>query len=335
MQLSHGNVENCRSVRYATLGDEVFSCPVTSTIRDFRTMTIRNMYNWPVAMALIMGLAACGGGGSTGTTNQDGDSLAVQPEGDGLIKVGNKLFSIPSPVQTVLLAQESNTPYESSLPLSLDMTDQFVSKEKQALALGMYGADLAYVTAYKDGQRALKTLKAVEQLGKQLNVSNAFDSDLMGSFQKNINNMDSLLRLTGRAFRAADMYLKTDQREDISTCVLAGGWIEGLYLSLGSTGDKVDPKLATRLAEQRHTLDNLIEMLGQGATATEADLATQLRDLAVSYKGMSSQYTFVEPTTDVANKTTYINSTSKAEIAPEALQEIIKKVRAIRASILA
>ncbi|MCO6483817.1 MAG: hypothetical protein J5I62_13595 [Flavobacteriales bacterium] len=295
-------------------------------------MTFRSTFNWSAALVLAMGMAACGGGGQTDQGQPGTDTLAVQPEG-GLVKLGNKVFSIPSPVQTVLLIRELKTPYEATLPLPTDSAARFAGKQAQALALGVYGADMAYVTAYGDGQRALKTLKAVEQLATQLNISNAFDKALMARFQANVNNMDSLLRLSGTAFRAADMYLKNDQREDISTHILAGGWVEGLYLTLGTTGSQVDPKVAVRLAEQRHTLDNLIELLERDAGSEK--LVALLKDLATSYNGVTSEYTYVEPTVDAANKTTYINSTSKAEVPPGALGEIIRKVRAIRAAIIA
>lgn len=296
-------------------------------------MTLRNSFHWPLAVLLVMGIIACGGGGGPFTQDDGVDTLAVVAEGDGVVKVGNRMFSVPSPVQTMLLIQELKTPYMNSLALSTDSITRFVTKEKQALALGIYGADLAYATTYQDGQRAMKTMKAVEELASKLNLSNAFDKNLLASFQKNINNKDSLLRLTGKAFRAADMYLKNDQREDVSAGVLAGGWIESLYLGLSAMGDQVDPRMAIRLAEQRHTLDNLITLLVQDPASGE--LVVQLRDLAETYKGITLEYTFVEPTQDMANKTTYINSTSKAQIAPGTLQEIIEKVQAIRAAIIA
>lgn len=296
-------------------------------------MTVHKVYMWPATLLLAFGLAACGGPGQQGQADVAEDTTAAQTEGSNLLKVGDKLFSIPSPVQTVLLIHQMKTPYASGLPLAPERVGQFASKESQALALGVYGADLAYLAVYKDGQKALKTLKAVEELASRLNVVNAFDKELMASFRNSINDEDSLLKLTGTAFRAADKYLKEDQRESVSVRVLAGGWIEGLYLTLGEGGSVLDPRVVARVAEQGHTLDNLIEMLGHDPGATE--LVASLKELATAYGQVKREYQFVEPTQDVGNKVTYINSTSKTEIAQEALQEIISKVRAIRAAITA
>lgn len=326
-------VENCWLHQVPAGRSGLISTPVNFPTIEFSTMTLRKTSTWAAAFTLGLLLASCGGGGQADQQGATADTLVVTGDSDGVVKVGNKLFSIPSPVQTALLIRELKAPYASDLPFSSDSIARFTTKEQQALAMGVYGADLAYVAIHKDGQRSLKTIKAIEQLSGKLNLSNAFDKDLLDGFKKNINNEDSLLRFTGKAFRAADMYLKNDQRNDVSAGVLAGGWIEGLYLTLGSTGEKVDPKIATRLAEQRHTLDNLIALLGQNEASSE--LVAALKDLATSYEGVSSSYKFVQPTLDAGNKTTYINSVTNAEVSPEALQTIIRKVRAIRSSIIA
>ena len=142
-------------------------------------MTVRYTSKWAAAMTTALLLAACGGGGNTDQVKATADTLSPATDGAGLVVVGNKLFSIPSPVQTALLIRELGLPYNNSLPLSTDSLARFTTKEKQALAMGICGADLAYVTIHKDGQRSLKTLKAIEQLSGQLNLSNALRKILM------------------------------------------------------------------------------------------------------------------------------------------------------------
>ena len=127
-------------------------------------MTVRNTSIWTSALGLGMMLAACGGGGTGDVTNAaKSDSLtSTKPQASGLLNVGGKIFSIPSPVQTALFIQDLGLPYNNALPISTDSISRFTSKGMKALALGIYGADLAYVTVHKDGQKALKTLKTIE-----------------------------------------------------------------------------------------------------------------------------------------------------------------------------
>ncbi|MGV9011198.1 MAG: hypothetical protein ACOH13_01255 [Flavobacteriales bacterium] len=297
-------------------------------------MSVCKFSTLALAATLVVLLPACNGPAGEHSVNADADSLSVKPNSNGqLLNVQGKLFSIPSPVQTALLIKKANLPYRQMLPLNTDSLQRFTSKEKRALALGMYGADLAYRTVYKDGQAAIKSLKAIEQLSNQLNLGNAFDKDLMEGFIRNLSVEDSLLRFSGKAYRSADRYLKTDKQEDVSASVLAGGWVEGLYLSLGDATDKLDPKVATRLAEQQNTLTNLIGLLVQAKT--QPALVKQLEELKAALVDVKVTYVFVKPTLDVAKKTTYINSATSAEVPPETLQAIITKIREIRSSIIA
>lgn len=252
------------------------------------------------------------------------------------MKVGGKLFSIPSPLQTALLIRRSGMPYAKEMPLATEAAAKFAAKQQRALGLGMYGADLAYVTIHKDGQRALKTLQTIEQLSSQLELSNAFDKALLDRFKKSLNSEDSLLRLTGTAFREADGYLKSNERNDVSAWVLAGGWVEGMYLTIGQAGGKMDQAVVDRIGEQKHTLDDLIALLEQTDTEKSATaLIASLKDLQGAYSGVSSTYQYQQPTTDVAKKTTYINSVTKTTIAADQVKAIGEKVKAIRSTIIA
>ena len=181
---------------------------------------------FPLALAVVLAalLPACNGGSPQDhDVNAGADSLSVNPAMTGqVINVQGKLFSIPSPVQAALLIKKADLPYRQDLPLATDDMQRFTSKEKRALALGMLGADLAYRTVFKDGQSAIKTLKAIEQISSQLNLSNAFDKELVDGFKRNLGSEDSLLRFSGKAYRAADTYLKNDKQEDVSASVLAG-----------------------------------------------------------------------------------------------------------------
>lgn len=296
-------------------------------------MTSRITTPWAAALVLGLFLSACGGGGTTTTTTPSADTLKAPEAGNKVVNVGGKLFSVPSPVQTALLMRKLAMPYDAGLPMATENTTRFTTNQQMALAMGVYGADLAYCTIHKDGQRALTIFKAVEGLGDKLNLKNAFNQALMDGFKKNIGNEDSLLRLGGTAFRTVDMYLKNDQRNDISAMVLAGGWIESLYLSVGQLDGKLDPKLANRIAEQRQSLGNLVELLKQ--VQAPASLVDSLQGLASSFDGVKYTYTFAQPTVDASNRTTYINSVTKAEIPEGTMETIIRKVRALRASITA
>ena len=292
---------------------------------------------WTASVAFALALLGCGGGADgTKDPSMKADTLdtSAQQTETGLMKVGGKLFSIPSPVQTALLIRKVGLPYEKGLPMPTDAAEKMTSKLQRALALGAYGADLAYVTVHKDGQRALSTLQTVQKLSTQLELANAFDQQLLDGFKKSLNNEDSLLRFTGKAFRMADQYLKNNKRDDVSALILTGGWIEGMYLTLSGTTEKSDVSLTNRLGEQRKTLENLVSLLENTDTEkTHGTLIAGLKDVLSAYAGVGSTYEFRAPSTDAAKKTTYVNSVSTVTMTPEQFKVIADKVKALRATL--
>ncbi|HNK41912.1 MAG TPA: hypothetical protein PL002_12045 [Flavobacteriales bacterium] len=303
-------------------------------------MFLRDLLKWPVSVAVVLSLHSCGGGADGAKdTPAKADTLdtTAQGSGGGLMKVGGELFSIPSPVQTALLIRKVGLPYDKALPMPVTTAANLAGNVQKALALGAYGADLAYLTVHKDGQRALTTLQTVQKLSSDLNLSNAFDQELLDGFKKGLNNEDSLLRFTGKAFRSADQYLKNNKRDDVSALVLAGGWIEGMFLTVSGTTEKTDATLNTRLGEQRETIENLISLLeaGGGTEQPVVSLITGLKDVLAAYQGVTSTYEFRPATTDVAKKTTWINSVSSVTITAEQFKAIAEKVKALRATLTA
>jgi hypothetical protein len=245
-----------------------------------------------------------------------------------------ELFSVPSPIQTALLIQKSGVTYDKNILLSSSNVNKFSTDYSRSLNLGIYGADLGYVSLYNQTQDALSYLGAVKQLADKLGISAAFDASTMERIQKNVTNKDSMMVLVGIAYRSSDAYLKNNQRSDVSSLVLAGGWIESLYFSVNAFKSKPNEEIKRRIAEQKQTLNSLIKILGMNTgNADVVELTKQLTDLSKVYEGVILKYNFVEPTTDTVKKVTYINSTSDVTITDEQLTQISTKIVEIRNNI--
>ena len=284
-----------------------------------------------VSAALLLG--SCGTNDAPESSTPATDSTDVQ--NDQVMSLGGRLFSVPSPIASALAVRDAGLAYQRDALLALDAGASLTGRTEQALAMGMYGADLAYATAHQDGQRTLATLQSIERLSASLELSNAFDKALLERFKKNLSNEDSLLRFSGAAFRAADEYLKTNEREDVSTLILAGGWLESLHLSLSDPKAATSKAIVARVGEQGHTLQGLIELLDGSSDERTKKLHAGLVDLQTEFKDIEIKYTFEAPVTDRESKTTFINSTSTVTMGAGKLNAIATKVAALRSSLLA
>lgn len=282
----------------------------------------------PIGLAVL--LAACGGG-DQGTKEEIQTQDESQSQDGGVISLGGHLFSIPSPAQTAILMRNAGLTYQKDLVLPLQDAGTAAGRSADALALGMYGADLAYVTIFEDGAKAMATMQAVERLGNSLDMGNAFDRSLMDRFRDNLSNEDSLLQFSGVAFRAADQYLKSNDREDVAALVLAGGWIESLHLTVSDAKARRNSDITKRVGEQKRTLQDVIALLApQRNDAVAGQVIDLLEQLNKVYEDVVIDYVYEKPVTDVAARTTYINSTSAVKISDaqmDSIAEIIAKIR--------
>ena len=278
-------------------------------------------------------LHACGGAPEGGEQTTDTDTLSTsQQQGEsGVVKVGGRLFAVPSPVSTAMALKDAGAAYDRSRTLDLASADAATSKEARALVMGALGADLGYAVLFDDGQHALSTMKAIERLGAELQLTHAFETTIVERFRDNLSSSDSLLRLSGMAFRAADEYLEQDQREDVSALVLAGGWLEVLYLTVNDPQAASAKAIRDRIAQQGKGLESVVGLLEDHAA--DSPLLPGLRRLQMLYGDVGMEYTFQEPVTDTKARTTYINSVTTVDLTDDQLQAITEAVNDLRAQI--
>ncbi|MCC7051152.1 MAG: hypothetical protein IT239_05170, partial [Bacteroidia bacterium] len=119
-------------------------------------------------------LYSCGGDSDTSEKVVE----SIDSNKTNVIKVGNALISIPSPVQTALLIKKIGANYNKSILNSPTKKASYTTAFKKAINLGVYGADLGYVTIYDQTQDALGYMGAIKNLGDELGVTNAFDAKL-------------------------------------------------------------------------------------------------------------------------------------------------------------
>lgn len=300
------------------------------------TMNIKNFKLNAKVIALGLAsvlISSCGDPKKEGETT--GDEL---PDTDTVkavaLNVGGELFSVPSPIQTALLIQKSGVAYDKAILNAGNKNGQYSSDFSKALNLGIYGADLGYVSMYNQTQDALGYLGAVKQLADKLGVSAAFDQQTMKRINDNISNKDSMLVLVGIAYRASDAYLKTNKRTEISSLILTGGWIESMHFSIVAYNKKPTNEIKFRIAEQKQALGSIIKLISSHNLPDAGELVKELEELAKIYEGITTKYNFVEPTTDEAKKITYINSTTEVNVSKEQLDQIAEKVKAMRDNII-
>ncbi len=284
-----------------------------------------------------------GGCGTESETTKDADKMedgenqkdSIKNPDESIFLIGDQIFSIPSPVQTAFLIKDVGVPFNSDYVNPADNAMNYSSNFSKALNLGVYGADLGYLTIYEQTDGALRYLKSVRGLSKELGLEGAFDEKLAKRFSSNIGNQDSMLVFVSDAYRNSDNYLKENDKNDVAALVLAGGWIESMYIAADAAISSNNTLLIERLGDQKKPLASLIAMLGQYNTDTDyEDLINDLEDLHGIFEEIKYTYEYIPSSTDASKKETTIKSKHTVEIADGDLKAIIEKIKSIRTEIV-
>lgn len=252
--------------------------------------------------------------------------------------IGGKFYAIPSPIQTAFLVKEVGSDFNSDLLNKAENGDTYTTSFQKALNMGIYGADMGYITLYENTDLSLKYLKTVRKIANDLDLAGAFNDQLGERFSANMGNQDSMLVFVNDAYKNADDYLKNNDKSNIAALVVVGGWIEAVYFASQSALETKNVQLIERVAEQEQALDNLIQMMksleGFADVEQYEDLIVELEGLYNLFADISYTYEYLEPVTDPTANVTTINSKNSIDISEETLSEIVKSVADIRNSII-
>ncbi|HTL80808.1 MAG TPA: hypothetical protein VL651_03840 [Bacteroidia bacterium] len=285
-----------------------------------------------LSASVVITFPACSNGGKDDNTTDTTKNETLNVTG---VTVKGQSFMVPSPLQIANIIHNSGANYNKDMLNPSGNLSKYSDAMKRSLNLGVYGADLGYITMYENTADATEYYKDVMQLGEQLKITGSFDQNLMKRFSDNLGKKDSILQLVGEAYRRSDQFLRESDQENVAAMILAGGWIEGIYFALNVYKDKPVDEISVRIGEQKGTAAGIVKVLQELQTNENPrpelnDLIKLFQDLAAEYSKIEIKYTFAEPTNDEAAHLTTINGKTEVKISPEEMTALNAKVNAIR-----
>jgi hypothetical protein len=179
-------------------------------------------------------------------------------------------------------------------------------------------------------------LRCTNKLSTSLGISGAFDDKTTSRIEANLEDRDSLLTIISDSYWTADSYLKENGQPGVSALIIAGGWIEGLYIATQIAKATNNEDIATRIGEQKLSLDNLVALLDSYKTTNQGvnDTYVQLMELKKVYDEIPSKATETVASTDPAAAVTTVDNKSSYKLTPEQLKAISDKAAQIRNKII-
>ena len=204
--------------------------------------------------------------------------------------------NISSPVEMAAMIKDLGVPYSIKYISSTNRVGNLTTSYQQSLNLGIYAADLGYLNMYNKTTAVIDYLTAIKTLSDQIKVGQFFDFTTLKRLATNSKNLDSLMYISVHSFNQMDKYLHSNNRTNLSTLIVTGVWIEGLYLGTQVYKLSPDKQLADRIGEQKLTLDQLILVLDKFKKDKQYEkLLTELMVLKDLYKSVVITYETGEP----------------------------------------
>jgi len=247
---------------------------------------------------IAIGLASCG----SSSSDKDKNSSEFKDAEESLKEqIEEVIYNIPSPSEIPYLLQATGAEFNESLVNPRTKVDQYASRtDKAALNLGVYAADIGYLSSYDKTQQAIDYLNSTKTLADNLGIIGSFDVEILQKFEANISNKDSLTRLLDRTMKKAENYLADDNRNKLSALVVTGSFVEGLYVATGlvksypkdllpdDSRNLVLTPIIRVVLDQKKSVSDLVKMLSSvEQTEPVTTIVSDLKALETAYNGLN------------------------------------------------
>jgi len=219
--------------------------------------------------------------------NQEEEVMYSKKQLNELKTASKVVYNLPSPSEMAELLHETNAIYDVEILSNPKAEGKYNTDVTRALNLGVYFADLSFTSMFDYPQQAMLFMSAAQGLSEELDIVGIFNEELMVRLEENLSNKDSIMDIVSYTYMETDFYLQENDRSVIAKAILAGAWIEGLYIASHlKTEDNNPDVIWKKIGEQKSALSNLINMVEDCNEPQLMELISALRKLEVAFEGI-------------------------------------------------
>jgi len=222
-----------------------------------------------VSVILAVLSISCGGSDNQKEKKTEKEEVIEMPDPKqvDMVKVGKLseaiITSIPSSPEVEQLFNEMGMEYQMELLNPYDHVSKYQLISDKAINLGIYLCDLGYISAFDQTQELMLYINSTKTLSEGIGVSEVISEKDIENLELNMDNEDSLQTIIRRIYDQTYVFLDENNRLSTATLLVAGGWIEGLYIASQIVNiEDPHPQMIHNIIKQRVVYEQLIELLG-------------------------------------------------------------------------
>lgn len=271
----------------------------------------------------------CGDGQKTDDV-ETADSVKAEEPKTG--PVSETFFQVPSPGEMLTFIKMVGKGTKDVSFLNPPSNEKnYTDSKSKALNFGIYSCDLSYCSIFEIGSESLKYFKTVKTMGDQIGVSTAIKPEILKRLESNIGSSDSLAVITDDVYFSSFEALEDSKQGPTLALVVAGGWLESIYIATNLAKYQEKSPVIERLADQKYTLENLIEFLKKHeADPNVAAVRTDFEGLLAEFNKITEKDAQAVKAKD--SKAATLAGGKQLVITAEVYSMIVEKIKTLRNS---
>ena len=241
--------------------------------------------------------------------------------------------NIASPIEVAALISSLNIPFSTSYLADPENLSTSTTSFEMAYSLGALSADLGYLNMYEKTGTAVNYLSSINRLADALQIGQFFDFATIKRLATTSSDLDSLMFISINSFNNMDDYLRETDRSNLSALMIAGVWMEGLFLATQVAVQNSSEELKTMIGEQKLILNDLLLVLNNYKNETVIKgFIDDFETIKRAYADVKITYEVGEPETIEKDGMLMVvqSETSNVEMSDATLGQIINVTREIR-----
>jgi len=286
------------------------------------------------ALSICLVGTSCKGKTKGDTAKATTEAVSADEQTMEQIKTAEKVFNaLPTPLEVAQLIKEAGASFDATLLNPVENRSNYTTSKSMALNLGIFVCDLSFASMYDETSLLVNYMEAAENMATGLGILDAIDETTIERLEQNINNRDVIMEIVSETFLNSQAYLEDDEQHAVAATIIAGGFIEGLYISTNMVDMKNyrGNKLVGTIADQKMSVDDMIRLLETyNDNSAIQELIGPIRELKLIFDRVERSSAPSSAQLDKATGVTEISGSAISEMKPEVFTAIKEKVGEIR-----
>jgi len=243
-------------------------------------------------------------------------------------QIDEVFYLIPSPYEISEYLNQNNKKISVLTLNSISNANLYQIPTNQAINLGVYLSDLAYLSLSGDYNNSAQYFYVMNKLCEELQIP-ILNNNFLERINNNLTNSDSLNIISEEFYSNINNFLTNNDKEKLFSLIVSGFFIESLYISINLENEFSEQnEMLKRIYDNNFILDNIIITINK--FSENEDVNNVLTNLLALKQEFAKINIVVQKKYSTNKDSIIINGSREINITKENFEAIKNQINKIR-----